>query len=64
MGESAEFQRGWAAAIVAARQWHAANAKQAMILARRDRFPKRYEAEAAHHEASAEAMGLLSPDDV
>jgi hypothetical protein len=63
-GDDPAFRHGWAAAILAVRQWHAAKAKQAMVQARRDRFPKRYEQEAAHHERSAEGVALLSPEDV
>ncbi len=59
-----EFHRGWDAAIVAASQWHAARAKKVMVQARRTRFPKSLEAEAAVHERCAEEIRLLSPDDV
>ncbi len=62
--DEAQFQAGWEAAIAAARQWHEAKAKQAMILARRDRFPKRYEQESEFHVRSAEGLTTLSPDDV
>jgi hypothetical protein len=61
---SAEFQRGWDAAILAARSWHEAQAKQTMIQARRSRFPKNLEREAAVHERSAEMLQTLGPDDV
>jgi hypothetical protein len=58
------FQNGWDAAILAARQWHEAKAKQALVLARRERFPKRYEQEADFHQRAAEGLATLSPDDV
>jgi hypothetical protein len=61
---SAEFQRGWDAAILAARDWHEAKAKQAMVQARRSRFPKNLEREAEVHMRSAEMMTTLSPNDV
>jgi hypothetical protein len=58
------FQRGWDAAILAAKYWHEGKAKQALVQARRERFPKRYEQEAEMHGRSAEAIAILSPDDV
>jgi uncharacterized sporulation protein YeaH/YhbH (DUF444 family) len=61
---SAEFQRGWDAAILAARTWHEAKARQAMVQARRSRFPKALEREAEFHTRSAEMLLTLSPDDV
>ncbi|MGD0104081.1 MAG: hypothetical protein ABSC06_08600 [Rhodopila sp.] len=61
---SAEFQRGWDAAIVAARSWHEAKAKQALVQARRSRFPKTFERESDFHQHSAEMMLTLSPNDV
>jgi hypothetical protein len=61
---SAAFQRGWDACIRAARAWHEAKASQAMVLARRSRFPKNLEREAEVHKHSAEMMLTLSPDDV
>jgi hypothetical protein len=61
---SAEFQRGWDAAILAARQWHEAQAKQALVQSRRTRFPKNLERESEVHKRSAEMMMTLSPDDV
>lgn len=62
--ESPEFKRGWDAAIAAARHWHEAQAAQALVLARRTRFPKNLEREADVHRRSAEMMGSLAPDDV
>jgi hypothetical protein len=60
----ADFQRGWDAAIQAARDWHEAKARQAMVQARRSRFPKNLEREAEVHTRSAEMLPTLSPDDV
>jgi len=59
-----EFQRGWDAALVAARQWHEDQAKKTLVLSRRTRFPKNLEREAEVHAKCAELIGLLSPDDV
>jgi hypothetical protein len=58
------FQRGWDAALMAVRSWHGAEAKKALIQARRNRFPKNYEREAEVHQRSAEMITTLSPDDV
>ena len=59
-----EFQRGWDAALQAARAWHEAQASQSMVQARRSRFPKNLEREAEVHRKSAELVVTLSPDDV
>jgi hypothetical protein len=59
-----EYQRGWHAALAAARQWHLDQAKKTLIQARRSRFPKNLEREAEVHAKCAEVIGLLSPDDV
>lgn len=59
-----EFRRGWEAAILAVSLWHASKAKQTLVQARRSRFPKSLEAEAALHERCAEAVKIISPDDV
>jgi lysozyme family protein len=59
-----EFQRGWTAALAAVRAWHEAQAKKALVQARRSRFPKNLEREAEVHQRSAEMIGTLSPDDV
>jgi hypothetical protein len=64
MAKKSEFERGWEAAITAARQWHEAQAMQAMVLSRRSRFPKNYEREAELHTRCAERMDTLSPEDV
>jgi hypothetical protein len=61
---SLEFQRGWDAALLAARQWHESQAKKTLIQARRSRFPKNLEREAEVHQRSAEMLAALSPDDV
>ncbi len=58
------FQRGWDAAIAAARDWHEARAKQALVQSRRTRFPKGLERDAEVHKHSAEMMLTLSPHDV
>jgi hypothetical protein len=62
--KNAEFQRGWEAAIAAARAWHEAKGKQCLVLSRRSRFPKNLEREAEVHVQSAELLAMLSPDDV
>jgi hypothetical protein len=59
-----EFQRGWDAALMAARHWHEAQAQKTMVQARRSRFPKNLEREAEVHRKSAELIVTLSPDDV
>ena len=59
-----EFQRGWDAALVAARSWHESQAKKALVQARRSRFPKNMEREADVHRRAAEMITTLSPDDV
>ena len=64
MADDAEYRRGWDAAILAVSQWHAAKAKQTIVQARRSRFPKTLENEAALHERAAEEVRVLSPDDV
>jgi hypothetical protein len=61
---SPEFQRGWDAALMAARAWHESQAKKTLIQARRSRFPKNFEREAEVHQRSAEMIATLSPDDV
>jgi hypothetical protein len=59
-----EFQRGWDAAILAVRDWHAAKARQALVQSRRTRFPKTLEREAEVHKLSSELIMTLSPSDV
>ena len=59
-----EFLRGWEAALQAARSWHEAKAKQALVQSTRTRFPKNLEREAEVHKRCAELIGTLSPDDV
>ncbi len=62
--EGTDFRRGWDAAILAVSLWHASKAKQTLVQARRSRFPKTLEAEAALHERCAEAVKIISPEDV
>ncbi len=59
-----DYERGWNAAILAARRWHEAQATQAMVLSRRTRFPKNLERDAEVHRRSAEMMATLSAEDV
>ena len=59
-----DFQRGWNAALLAARYWHESQAKKTLIQAKRNRFPKNLEREAEVHHRSAEMIAILSPDDV
>jgi hypothetical protein len=59
-----EFQRGWDAALLAARYWHESQAKKALVQAKRSRFPKNLEREAEVHQRSAELIVSLEPDDV
>ena len=61
---SAEFRRGWDAALLAARAWHEARAKQAIVQSTRTRFPKTLERTAEVHKHAAEMMATLSPEDV
>ena len=60
---ASEFERGWRAAILAAQHWHEDQAMQAMVLARRTRFPKNSEREAELHRRCAERIATLSPED-
>jgi hypothetical protein len=62
--QSAEFQAGWDAALRAAHDWHEAQAKQALVQARRSRFPKSLEREAEVHRHCAERLLTLRSDDV
>jgi hypothetical protein len=59
-----EFQRGWQAALLAARDWHESQAKKAIVQSRRSRFPKNLEREAEVHQKSAELIVTLGPEDV
>ena len=61
--ETPEFRRGWEAAVLAARYWHEGKAKQALVLARRSRFPKSLERDAEVHKLPAGMMGTLAPED-
>lgn len=62
--DSEDYARGWHAALQAARYWHEAQAKRALIMARRERFPKNLEREAEVHQRCAEQITALDPDDV
>ena len=64
MTTTPDFQRGWDAALAAVRYWHEAQAKKTLVQAGRSRFPKNLEREAEVHQRAAEAVVLLSPDDV
>ena len=57
-----EFERGWAAALLAAQAWHEAKAKQILVQAGRSRFPKSLEQQAETHRLSAEVLPSLIPD--
>ena len=59
-----EFQRGWDAAILAARDWHEGKAKQTLVQAKRSRFPKSLERESEIHRNCAAMMMTLGPNDV
>jgi hypothetical protein len=59
-----EFQRGWDAALQAARAWHESQASKSLVQARRSRFPKNLEREAEIRRESADLIVMLSPDDV
>ena len=61
---TAEFQRGWDAALLAARYWHEAQGQKALVLSRRSRFPKHFEREAEVHKRAAEMIPLLDPRDL
>jgi len=61
---STEYVAGWNAAIEAAQVWLAAQAKQAMVLSTRTRFPKNLEREAEVYTRAAGRITALSPDDV
>ena len=64
MAESPDYLRGWHAALQAAKHWHEAQAKQALVLSTRTRFPKNLEREAEVYRRAAELITTLSPDDV
>lgn len=61
---TADYDRGWKAALQAAKFWHEAQAKRTLILSRRERFPKNLEREAEFHQRCAEQILGLDPDDV
>ncbi len=57
-----EFERGWHAALEAAKAWHEGKAKQILVQAGRSRFPKSLEQQAETHRLSAEVLPTLAPD--
>ena len=57
-----EFERGWNAALDAARAWHEGKAKQILVQAGRSRFPKSLEQQAETHRLAAEVIVTLAPD--
>lgn len=57
-----EFERGWAAALLAAQAWHEGKAKQILVQAKRSRFPKSLEQQADTHRLSAEVLPTLTPE--
>jgi len=59
-----EYLKGWNAALAAATLWAQAQAKQALVLSTRTRFPKNLEREAEVYGRMAERVSALSPDDV
>ena len=61
--ETPEFRRGWDAAVLAAKRWHEARAKQTLVQAGRSRFPKSLERDAEVHRRAAEMMDTLTPED-
>lgn len=56
-----EFERGWAAALQAASDWHRDKAKQVLVQARRSRFPKSLEQQAETHRLAADVLPGLEP---
>ena len=57
-----EFERGWQAALQAAKAWHEGKAKQILVQAGRSRFPKSLEQQAQTHRLAAEVLPTLTPD--
>ena len=57
-----EFERGWQAALAAAKAWHEGKAKQILVQAGRSRFPKSLEQQAETHRLSAEVIVTLTPE--
>ena len=62
LAQLTEFERGWAAALQAAREWHEAKAKQVLVMAKRTRFPKTLEQQAETHRHAAEVIPTLTPE--
>lgn len=58
-----DYMKGWQAALEAASEWHRSQAKQALVLSGRTRFPKNLEREAEVHKRAAELVLNLSPDE-
>ncbi len=61
---SADYLKGWEAAMQATQLWLLAQAKQAKVQSTRTRFPKNLEREADVYERAADRITSLSPDDV
>ena len=57
-----EFERGWHAAMAAAKAWHEGKAKQILVQAGRSRFPKSLEQQAETHRLCAEVLPTLMPE--
>ena len=57
-----EFERGWLAALAAAKAWHEGKAKQVLVQAGRSRFPKSLEQQAETHRLAAEVIVTLTPE--
>jgi hypothetical protein len=57
-----EFERGWQAALEAAKAWHEGKAKQILVQAGRSRFPKSLEQQAETHRLAAEVLPTLTPE--
>ena len=58
-----EYERGWLAALQAARAWHEGKAKQILVQAGRSRFPKSLEQQAETHRLAAEILPTLVPEE-
>ncbi len=61
---SADYIKGWEAALDATRLWLQAQSKQALVQSTRTRFPKNLERESEVYLRVAERIGAISPDDV
>ncbi len=58
-----EFERGWAAALLAVQHWHEDKAKQILVQAKRSRFPKSLEQQAETHKLAAQVIATLTPEE-